>query len=81
MVSTHSHDPPASFSDHLASSAVTPAGSDHKSRGDNVVSMWVQVKRLCVSCVGVLQREHSGDGCDLRRLCVNMIWGRVLYLF
>ena len=30
---------------HLASSAVTPAGSVHKSRGDNVVRMWVQLKR------------------------------------
>ena len=37
--------PPASFSVHLASSAVTPAGSVHKSRGDNVVRMWVQLKR------------------------------------
>ena len=37
--------PPASFSIHLASSAVTPAGSVHKSRGDNVVRMWVQLKR------------------------------------
>ena len=36
---------PASFSVHLASSAVTPAGSVHKSRGDNVVRMWVQLKR------------------------------------
>ena len=37
--------PPASFSIHLASSAVTPAGSVHKSRGDNVVRMLVQLKR------------------------------------
>ena len=37
--------PPASFSLHLGSSAVTPAGSVHKSRGDNVVRMWVQLKR------------------------------------
>ena len=37
--------PPASFSVHLASSAVTQAGSVHKSRGDNVVRMWVQLKR------------------------------------
>ena len=57
--------PPASFSVHLASSAVTPAGSVHKSRGDNVVHMWVQLKRLCVSCVWMLQRGHSGDGCVL----------------
>ena len=27
--------------------------------------MWVQLKRWCVSCVWVLQRGHSGDGCDL----------------
>ena len=29
--------------------------------------MWVQLKRWCVSCVCVcvLQRGHSGDGCDL----------------
>ena len=30
---------------YLASSAVTPAGSVHKSRGNNVVRMWVQLKR------------------------------------
>ena len=49
LLSTHSHDPcqwgesdvpscgpPASFSVHLASRAVTPAGSVHKSRGE----MW-----------------------------------------
>ena len=52
LLSTHSHDPclgesdvPASFSVHLASSAVTPAGFVHKSRGDNVVRMWVQLRR------------------------------------
>ena len=33
--------PPASFSVHLA----TPARSVHKSRGDNVVRMYVQLKR------------------------------------
>ena len=37
---------------HLASSSVTPAGSVHKSRGDNVVRMWVKMKRLwCPVCV------------------------------
>ena len=46
---------------YLASSAVTPEGSVHKSRGDNVVHMWVQLKR----CVWMLQRGHSGDGCVL----------------
>ena len=58
VVSTHSLDPclwgesaqpafgpPASISLHLASSTITPAGSVHKSRGDNVVRMWVQLKR------------------------------------
>ena len=58
LLSTHSHDPcqwgesdvpacgpPASFPVHLASSVVTPAGSVHKSRGDNVERMWVQLKR------------------------------------
>ena len=44
---------------------ITSAGSDHKSMGDSVVRMWVQLKRWCVSCVRLLQRGHSGDGCDL----------------
>ena len=36
---------------HLASSAVTPAGSVHKSRGNNVVRMWGEVEEmLCVVC-------------------------------
>ena len=53
LLSTNSHDllpacgPPASFSVHMASSAVTPVGFVHKSRGDNVVRMWMQLKRLC----------------------------------
>ena len=54
--------PPASISLSLASSSITPAGSVHTSRGDSVVRMWVQLKRWCV---WVLQRGHSGDGCDL----------------
>ena len=29
------------------------------------VTMWVQLKRWCVSCVWMLQRGHSGDGCVL----------------
>ena len=29
----------------------------------------------------MLQRGHSGDGCDWRRLCVNMILGRDFDLF
>ena len=71
MLSTHSHDPwqlgesdvpvcgsPTSFSVHLASSAVTPAGSVPKSRGDNVGAV---EEMMCV----VLQKGHSGDGCVL----------------
>ena len=46
--------PPASISLHLASSSITPARSVHKSRGDILVRMWVQLKR-----------GHSGDGYDL----------------
>ena len=58
--------PPASLSLHLASSSITPAGSVHKSRGDSVGRMWVQLKRWCVSCVWVLHKGmYSGDGCDL----------------
>ena len=37
--------PPASFSVHLASSAVSTAGSVHQSRGDDVVRMCVQLKK------------------------------------
>ena len=57
--------PLASFFVHLAISALTPAGSVRKSMGDNVVRMWVQLKRWCVSRVRVLQRGNSGDGCVL----------------
>ena len=59
--------PPASLSLHLASSSttITSAWSAHTSSGDNVVRMWVQLRRLCVSCVWILQRGHSGDGCVL----------------
>ena len=35
----------ANLSVYLASSIVTPAVSVHKSRGNNVVCMWVQLKR------------------------------------
>ena len=44
--------PPASFSVHMASRAVTPVGSAHKSRDDNVVPIWVQLK-MCVVYVSV----------------------------
>ena len=46
--------PTASISLHLASSLITPAGSVHKSRGNSVVRMWMQLKRWCVACVWVL---------------------------
>ena len=40
--------PPASFSVHMTTnSAVTPAGYVHKSIGDNVVHMLMQLKRCC----------------------------------
>ena len=78
--------PPASFSVHLASSAVIPAGSVHKSSGHNVVRMWVQLK-MCVVYVGVAERAYSGDGCYLAStLCkydlskgdlVVLSWARV----
>ena len=70
---------PASFSVHLASSTLTLVGSVHKSRGDNVVRLWVKLRRWCVLCV--LQRGHSCGGCDLARLCVTMIWRSVIYLY
>ena len=63
----------ASLSLHLASRFITAAGSVHISRGNNVVRMWVQLKRWCMSCVWVLQRGHSGDGVICRRLCVREI--------
>ena len=43
--------PPARFFVHLTSCVVISMGSIHKSRGDNVVRMWVQLKRLYVLCM------------------------------
>ena len=43
---------PASFSVHLASSAVTPAGSVHKSRGAYVGAV---EEMMCVVCVDVTE--------------------------
>ena len=57
----HAFGPPVSLFLHLASSSITPTGSVHKSRGDSVVHMWVQLKRWYVSCVGMLQIGHSDD--------------------
>ena len=62
LLSTHSYDPcllmgesnlatsgpPASFTVHLAISAVSLVGSLHKSRGDNMVCIWMQLMRCCV---------------------------------
>ena len=39
--------------------------SVHTSRGHSAVRMWVQLKRWCASCVWLLQRGNSGDGCNL----------------
>ena len=85
VVSTHSLDP-CLCGEHNhpafgppASSSITPVGSVHKSRGDSVVHMWMQLKRWCV---WVLQRGYSGDGCDLAlTLCKYdlfvLSWARV----
>ena len=51
----HACGPPARFSVHLASSAVTPAGSVHKSRGDNVARMCAVEEMMCVVCVDVTE--------------------------
>ena len=57
LVHCHYHyGPLASFRVHMASSAFTPAGYVHKSRGDNVVRIWVQLK-MCIVCVSVKKRE------------------------
>ena len=48
--------PPASFSVHLASSAVTPVGSVHKSRGDKCGAYGGAVEEMmCVVCVDVTE--------------------------
>ena len=73
--------PPASFSIHLASSAVTPVRFFHKSKADNVMRMWVQLKRLCVLCMWMLQRSIVVVDVIWRLLWVSMIWGSVMYSF
>ena len=55
-----------SFSVHLASSSVTPAGSGHKIPG---VTVWCVCGcswrvDVCLVC-GCYRGGHSGDGCDL----------------
>ena len=48
---------PDSFSVHIASSAITPAGSVHKSRGDKCgVYMGAVEEMKCVVCVDVTER-------------------------
>ena len=50
-----------------ASPSIWPAAQSFR-RGLSTnpgVTMWVQFKRWCVSCVWMLQRGHSGDGCVL----------------
>ena len=64
--------PPASLSLNLASSSITSAGSVHKSRGDSVVRMLVQLKIWCVMCVGFAEGIVVMD-VIWRRLCVSMI--------
>ena len=61
------------------SQLISPSGQQlHHSSGVcphiqecSVVRMWVQLKRWCVSCVWVLQRGHSDDGCDLASTLCN----------
>ena len=47
--------------------SVTPARYAHKSMGENVVRMWVRLKRVCVTKV------HKVMDVIWRRLCVSMI--------
>ena len=61
---------------YLASSAVTLAGSVHKSRGDNVDAVEAM---MCVVCVDVTEGIVVMD-VFWRRLCVSMIWGREICL-
>ena len=66
---------PASLSLHPASSSIAPAASVLKSRGNNVVRMWVQLKRWGVLCIGGVTEGHSSDGCDLTStLCKYDLW-------
>ena len=41
----HASGPSANLSHHLASSSTIPSWSVYKSRGDNVMRMWVELKR------------------------------------
>ena len=47
---------------HLASSCITSAGSVHKSRGDSVVHMWVQLKRRRFVCSDLDKGATSDAG-------------------
>ena len=49
-------------------------GSVQKSTADNGVHIWLQLKRWCVLCMWVLQRGHSGDGCDLASTLWLLLW-------
>ena len=43
--------------------------------------MWVQLKRWCISCVRMLQRRQSGDGCVLAStLCKYDLRKRYLFI-
>ena len=53
--------PPASFSVHLASSVVIPAGLST----DPGVTIWCECGIEEMMCVWMLQRGNSGDGCVL----------------
>ena len=96
LLSTHSFDPCLCVcgggSDHPAIDPLAsfpPSGQQlhhssgvfHKSRGDNLVRMWAQLKIWCVSFSWVLQRGIVVMGVIWRRLCVSMIRGREICLF
>ena len=65
--------PPASFSVHLASSAVTPAGSVHKSRGQCGAYVGAVEEMMCVVCVDVTEGGIVVMDVFWRQLCVSMI--------
>ena len=73
LLSTHSHvpacGPHASFSVHLASTAVTPAVSFHKSRGDNVVGAVEDM--MCVVCVDVAEGAWRSDSESILNGTIN----------
>ena len=72
---------------YLVSSSTIPAGSVHKSRGDNVVRMWMQLKRCCV-WLQTTQPTSGGAVTVVSSCCANCVepprpqqWGPDLPFF